>query len=230
MLNPLNYVYALSGEKMFHTAYNSFESKPKGRDYIGKHSTEDPYDDYKGSFKDKEFDPDSKITMAYAKTAEGAVWFEINFQNVFDVVLDPQYANQVKQTSTGFDRTGVKCSEETKQKISESMLGDKHPLFGVVGEDNPSFGYRHTDEAKQKVRDARTGTVASDETKQKLRKARLGEKNHNYHKRGEKSPHFGKRGEGTNNFGKSWYVNAAGETRMSKEPPGPEWQQGRKWK
>ena len=28
---------------MFHTVYNSYESKPQGRDYIGKHSTEDPW-------------------------------------------------------------------------------------------------------------------------------------------------------------------------------------------
>ena len=170
---------------MFHTAYNSYESKPGGRDYIGKHSTEDPYDDYKGSFKDKEFDPDSKIVMAYAKTAEGAVWFEINFQNVFDVVLDPQYANQVKQTSTGFDTTGVSFphTEETKQLMSETRVGEKNPRFG-----NP-----HTDKSKQLMRELKTG---------------------------EKNPAFGRK----------WYVNAAGETYYDKEPPGPEWQRGRKWK
>ena len=92
---------------MFHTVYNSYETKPNGRDYIGKHSTDDPYDDYRGSFADKEFDPGPKIVMAYAKTAEGASWFEINFHNVFDVAKDHQYANRVKATSTGFDTTGV---------------------------------------------------------------------------------------------------------------------------
>jgi hypothetical protein len=92
---------------MFHTAYNSYESKPNGRDYLGKHSSENPYDDYKGSFNDDTFEPDSKIIMAYSKTAEGAVWFEINFHNVFDVARDPQYANKVKQTDVKFDTTGL---------------------------------------------------------------------------------------------------------------------------
>ena len=111
---------------MFHTVYNSYETD--GRDYIGKHSTDDINDGYLGSFKDKTFEPNSKIIIAHAKTAEGALWLEIQFQKVFDVVEDPQFANRAYQTSTGFyygsisesNRNRV-VSEETRKKISESQ-------------------------------------------------------------------------------------------------------------
>lgn len=207
---------------MFHTVYNSYESKPGERDYIGKHSTEDPYDGYKGSFVDTDFNPDSKIVMAYAKTAQGASWFEINFHNVFDVVRDPKYANRSKATSTGFDRTGATYShsEETKQKMSEDREGEKHPLFGKKGEDNPNYGKKRTDETKNQIKEAATGRIHTGETKQKLREANTGERN----------PNYGKRGEGVTNFGRKWYVNEIGEVQISKEPPGPEWQVGRKWR
>lgn len=31
-------------------------------------------------------------------------------------------------------------TEESKQKIAESMSGEKHPLYGVTGKDHPSYG------------------------------------------------------------------------------------------
>lgn len=100
---------------MFHTVYNSFESLPQGRDYIGKHSTNDPYDDYLGSYRDDSFDPDTKIVIAYAKTSQGAVWLEERFQRVFNVVEDSQFANKSYQTSDKFV-TGFK--------------GKDHPMYG----------------------------------------------------------------------------------------------------
>lgn len=113
---------------MFHTVYNSFEPGPDGRDYIGKHSTEDPYDDYLGSFKDRSFNPDDKIVFAYAKTKEGAVWLEIMFQRVFGVVEDPQFANQAYQTSDKF-------------------------VAGFKGENNPMFGASRPDVTKRNLID-----------------------------------------------------------------------------
>ena len=101
---------------MFHTVYDSFESRLGGRDYIGKHSTEDPYDGYLGSFKDKSFKPDNKIVFAYSKTKEGAVWLEIMFQRVFGVVEDSQFANKSYQTS---------------DKFVTGFAGEEHPLYGT---------------------------------------------------------------------------------------------------
>jgi hypothetical protein len=101
---------------MFHTVYDSFESRVGGRDYIGKHTTGDPYDDYRGSFKDESFDPDDKIVIGYSKTPEGAVWLEIQYQRAFKVAEDPQFANQSYQTS---------------DKFVTGFAGERHPLYGT---------------------------------------------------------------------------------------------------
>jgi hypothetical protein len=153
---------------MFHTVYNSYEAKLNGRDYIGKHSTGDPYDDYRGSFSDDGFDPDVKIVMAYSKTAEGALWFEINFHNVFNVARDPQFANRAIQTATKFDRTGVSNTLEQNQKISEALKGL------MVGEKNPRYGKPRSEETKQKIRDKKVGVPRSNEVRQKISKSHMG--------------------------------------------------------
>jgi len=77
---------------MYHTVYLSFEED--GRDYIGKHSTNNPYDEYLGSFKDDTFNPTNKIILEYATTEEGAIKAEIRWQRVFNVVEDPQFVNR----------------------------------------------------------------------------------------------------------------------------------------
>jgi hypothetical protein len=190
---------------MFHTVYDSFESVPNGRDYIGKHSTDDPYDDYKGSFKDKSFNPDDKIVFAYAKTKEGAVWLEIMFQRVFGVVEDPQFANQVYQTSTGFDTTGAKWvrSEEQIENLKKSLNNPETKekrSAANKGENNPRFGVKEEEEAKikrlQKVSEfymtPEGFEVASKKTK-----------------------------------GTKWYHLPDGTNKRFKEDPGGEWIEGR---
>ncbi len=148
--------------KMFHTVYNSFEPGPNGRDYIGKHSTDDPYDDYMGSFKDKTFNPDDKIVFAYSKTKEGAVWLEIMFQRVFGVVEDPQFANKSYQTS---------------DKFVTGFAGEEHPLYGTkrpdVTERNLTNNPSKQPEAAAKIAEAarkRKGTD-SEETRRKKGKS-----------------------------------------------------------
>lgn len=147
---------------MFHTVYNSFEAEPKGRDYIGKHSTDDPYDDYLGSYRDESFNPDSKIIIAYAKTPQGAVWLEERFQRVFNVVEDDQFANKSYQTSDKFV-TGFK--------------GEQHPLYGAKRPDTRERNLRDNPskkpEAAAKIAAAarkRKGTD-SEETRRKKAKS-----------------------------------------------------------
>lgn len=105
---------------MFHVVYLSYENNPEGRAYIGKHSTHDPYDNYYGSFYDKEFNPDEKIILEYCKTEQGAVEAEIRWQKIFRVAEDEGFANQTYQTSTKFFRDN---------------RGAKHPLFGATRND-----------------------------------------------------------------------------------------------
>jgi len=100
---------------MFHVVYLSYEEEPEGRVYVGKHSSLDAYDEYLGSYKDKEFSPAGKIVLEYATTEQGAVDAEVRWQRVLGVVEDPRYANQSYQTNTGF---------------VVDTRGEKHPFYG----------------------------------------------------------------------------------------------------
>ena len=65
-----------------------------------------------------------------------------------------------------------KPSDETKQKISESLTGEK----------NPNFGIPMSEEQKQKIREAQTGKTHNEESRRKISEAQLGEKNHMFGK------------------------------------------------
>ena len=121
---------------MFHTVYLSFEDGKVGRDYIGKHSSEDPYDEYLGSYKDKSFDPSGKIILEYARTEEGAVEAEVRWQQVFRVAEDSQFANQSYQTNT---------------KFVLDTRGKKHPLFGAKRPDTRERNLRDNPSKRPEV-------------------------------------------------------------------------------
>ena len=235
---------------MFHTVYNSYESVLNGRDYIGKHSTKDPYDSYLGSYKDKTFTPDSKIVIAYSKTAEGAVWLEQLFQRVFDVVEDEQFANQAFQTSTGFDTTGRRLSEDHRRAISEFQTG--RPKTEKFNERISTLNRERvwTEESKEKIRRAKTGVHLSEDHKQKISESTTGEKNpffgRTHTEEAKQKIRDKKQGkpnlllrvpkpEGFGNIirnlviGRHWFVNEEGETKQCREHPGEGWVPGRKW-
>ena len=214
---------------MFHVVYDSFESGPGGRDYVGKHSSMDPYDSYLGSYRDKSFSPDGKIIIAYAKTPEGAVWLEIQFQKVFGVVEDPQFANKSYQTDGKFiygtpGENNPSKRLEVRQKISKAKLGKKRPdLVKSNLKNNPAkrpevrkkmsesaTGRKLSQAAKDKVSAFQLGRPKSEETKKKMRE-----------KRKEQHPPT---------KGKTLWCKQDGTRAMFSECPGPEWQKGRNWK
>ena len=45
----------------------------------------------------------------------------------------------------------LRKSEETKRKISEAQKGSKNHAFGLIGEKNPNFGNKWSDEQKRKA-------------------------------------------------------------------------------
>lgn len=45
-------------------------------------------------------------------------------------------------------------SDEWKNKISESVSGEKNGMHGITGKDHPMYGKHHSEEAKQKMREA----------------------------------------------------------------------------
>ena len=86
-----------------------------------------------------------------------------------------QHLNTIYPNGYNFESGGNKnkiVSEETKRKLSEANMGEKHPMFG-----------KHiSEETKRKMSEAKMGKKYSEETKKKLSEAKMGEKNHMYGK------------------------------------------------
>jgi hypothetical protein len=204
-----------------------------------------------GSYTDKTFDPTQKEILAVCDTREEALRTEMFFHEMYDVARNPTFANRAKATSTGFSREGTTHSEEAKQKMSEARIGKRHTEESKqkmsearAGENHPMFGKKHSEETKQKISEAQIGKTLSEETKQKISEALTGENHPMFGKKyGEETlqkmreAHIGKthsdktrRKMREARIGKKWWVNSAGETVTKKESPGPDWQQGRKFK
>lgn len=64
-------------------------------------------------------------------------------------------------------KLGTKASDETKQKMSQSAMGNQNGL-----------GYRHSDERKEKISQALIGRPVSEETREKMRQAQVGRTPH----------------------------------------------------
>jgi group I intron endonuclease len=155
-----------------HYVYRSYEEK--GREYIGIRSCNClPEEDIKyfGSFTDKTFNPTGKTILFACETREEVAEIEIELHDFFDVAVNPQFANQSKATSTGFNTKGVPRTEEWKKAHSERMSGENNPNYGVFwteeqkkamservsGENSPRFGVLHTEEWKKKKSVGMTG-------------------------------------------------------------------------
>lgn len=120
----------------WHYVYYSYEEW--GRGYIGKRSSKVPpeQDSYLGSFKDKAFNPTQKIILGVFNTAEEALENEILLHNFYDVAKNPHFANQAKQTSSGFcwsgDLTKILTPAQEYQrrsKISASQRAGSRGFF-----------------------------------------------------------------------------------------------------
>lgn len=99
-------------------------------------------------------------------------------------------------------------SDESRQKVSRSMTGEK----------NHNYGKPRSEEVKRAISNKTRGRQLSEERKQQISKRLTGSGNHM----------FGLVGSANPAYGKKWWVNANGETKLSKTPPGPEWQKGRR--
>jgi len=222
-------------KKDCHYIYYSWDNL--GRGYIGVRScacAPELDTKYFGSFKDKTFQPTSKVIIKTFPTRSDAVRAEIQMHNLFNVGVEPHFANRAKQRSDKFDTSGVELSEEHRRKQSEAMRGEQHP----------NFGKQLTEETRQKMSKAHTGKIVSEETRQKMSKAHTGKivsektrKKQSEVRRGERRTEETKlriseslKGDKNPCFGTKCWVNIDGEIRRCAETPGPDWQHGRKWK
>ena len=118
--------------------------------YYGVRSSIDPSKDlgikYFSSSKDKNFIKDQKenphkykykIIRIY-NTRKEAIELEIKLHTKFDVGVNESFYNRSKQTSVGWDTTG-------NGNLGQANYGEKNGMFGKT----------HTEEARQKIKDAR---------------------------------------------------------------------------
>ena len=121
---------------------------------------------YFSSSTDKEFIKDQKNNpLSYEYTIIGiffsskeALLHEIELHNTYNVRINKRFYNKAKQTSSGFDRLGVRDSE--KQLILKRKYAS--------GMNNPMYGKHHTEHTKEILRKLFTGRRLSPETIQKV--------------------------------------------------------------
>lgn len=78
---------------------------------------------------------------------------------------------------------GRKMSPEAVQKIRKWHLenprdisGEKHPMYGILGKDNPNYGKKRTPEQCKNISDGLTGRKLSDEHRMKISEVQKGKR------------------------------------------------------
>ena len=173
--------------------------------YIGKGKGLRVYIKRKGEIKP----PKDKSRIIYLKqnlTEEEAFRHEIYMIDVFGR-KDLGTGILHNRTNGGEGPSGAVVSEETRRKLSEANKG----------ENNYFYGKTHTEETRRKLSEVKKGKTLSEETKGKM----------SYAHKGENHPFYGKIGENNPAYGTKWWNNSNGNTKMSKECPGPGWVAGR---
>lgn len=230
---------------MNYYVYYSYEETENGRGYIGSKPSgcecppeEDPY---LGSYRDKTFKPTKKIILAVYDNPQDCIKAEILLHSLFQVDINPHFANLARQTSTGFvypTRTA-----DHNRKIGDSLRGRKlspetiakrqQNRVYATGEDHHMYGGTHTPEAKAIIKEKRAlqtnnnGPGNSDPwwVKEDGTRTRSPESPGEGWQQGMK---WDKRG-GSDGKHRRW-VNEKGEQRRSRIHPGEGWQNGTKWK
>lgn len=111
-------------------------------------------------------------TITLCKTSDINVLIEKSkyFSELFDVVKSKNWANLTPETGDN-SILGYRFSDESKKRMSESRKGQ------LVGEKNPMFGKKVSQETRDKISKSNTGQKRTDETKNKIRVNLTGNKN-----------------------------------------------------
>lgn len=171
----------MNTEKLYHYTYiitNVVENKY----YIGCRSSKVPPEKdlgtkYFSSSKDKEFVKDQKLNpqnykykiIATFDSKLLAINLEIKLHNIHNVGVNPSFYNRAKQTTLGWDTTGVvpwnkgvPRTEEVKQKLREANTGRK--LSDAAKKKMSEFqkGRPKSAEHRRKIGESQKGKVISD--------------------------------------------------------------------
>ena len=163
------------------------------------------------------------IADAVKKHGKDAFTYEVLEANVLDECLPDLELAYIKKFNTfaphGYNLThdgtghGTPC-EDTRRKISESLKGENHHLFGkghsaatrrkisesLKGEKNPNFGKPISEVHKRRISEANKGRKCSEAHKRRISEANKGRKFSEAHKRkiseankGEKHHFYGQK-------------------------------------
>lgn len=95
---------------------------------------------------------------------------KLNEREIYYIEFYNTFKKGYNSSIGGEGSTGYKLTEKQKKRISEKCKGKN------AGENHPFFGKHHSEEARQKMREAKLGKKATEETKQKMSEARRGQK------------------------------------------------------
>lgn len=164
MARQYNYIYILT-------------NKISGKQYIGKHSTDNLQDGYMGSgFIVKQIKQKygknifSKQIIQFCKSEEEAFERQRYWINYYNALEDEHYYN-LDQGGAG--HTGYTPSEQTRQKMSKAQK----QRYNKDPENHPLRKVQMTDQIKAKISKSLTGRKLSEEQKQKISERTKGQKN-----------------------------------------------------
>ena len=130
--------------------------------------------------------------------------YEISLHQKYEVGSNSLFYNKVKQTNTGFDRTGIITSEKTRKKQSEAKIGKETWNKGKIG--------IYSNETRKKISDAAKKQIQSDESNLKRSKTLQGRFFSEEHRKKISEGNLGKKRTKEQNKanaertrGKSWY-------------------------
>lgn len=175
----------MSSKTIYHYTYR-ITNLVVGKHYYGSrsskiHPSKDLGKRYFSSSKDKDFKKDQKENAQNYKykvirvfdTREEAVAFEIRLHNAFDVGANESFYNRCKQTSVGWDTTGMMCVRDTETGETFQCSID-NPEY-LSGRYVPlSRGRTASDESKAKMSESRKGKTHSVETRKKISESNKG--------------------------------------------------------
>lgn len=150
-MNKRHYVYRITNTKLNKHYYGTRTTGISPRKDLGIK--------YFSSSSDTQFREDQKNNPQHYKytivsefdSREAAMRLEIKLHDKFDVGINESFYNIVKQTSTGFDNSGNKHSQEHKDFMRD--ITSKRQC----GETNSFYGKKHTEEWKQHQRSIKLG-------------------------------------------------------------------------
>ena len=189
-------------------------NKINSKTYIGQHKYKDLNDNYKGSGK--------LLWKAYRKYG-----FE-NFEKeiLYSSIQYKETADDMEKFAIAKERALGKAEYNIADGGQGGNLGEEVNKK-LRGENNPFYGKHHSNEARRKISEARTGKKfgpLSEETKKKISEAQKGKKHSEERIRKNSESHKGQvawnKGKKLGSNGTHWYNNGEVNVKAKECPEG----------